>query len=415
MQRQDQRPGIAHVVAGRHRDRVAHPVGRRLWKDEPLDVRGLGRKRGNRRDKEACGQARAWIHRHWKPWDYSQNRESMAEAPPYAAWERRSRRWAIAFAALTLLVSGLVALALIETGRPAGPTWLLTFVPPLGVYVWQTAKIRSRRAILHEPFPREWEAVLQRDVVFFRALDADGQRRFRRDLQVFVGEKRITGIRVPLDDTTRVLAAASAVIPIFGFPDWEWDQISEVLVYPTRFDGDFEFGDQQGKNILGMVGTGSLNRVMILSKPDLVRGFRNATDKRNVGVHEFAHLVDKSDGRIDGIPGVGLERDAVEPWIDLVRRKMAEIDDGRSDINRYALTNEAEFFAVTSEYFFERPGTMRRKHPELYATMERVFGQDLKTRAKAIRRELKRGRVKFGRNSPCPCGSGKKFKKCCRQ
>ncbi|HAK56731.1 MAG TPA: hypothetical protein DCP38_14785 [Acidobacteria bacterium] len=58
---------------------------------------------------------------------------------------------------------------------------------------------------------------------------------------------------------------------------------------------------------------------------------------------------------------------------------------------------------------------MRRKHPELYATMERVFGQDLKTRAKAIRRELKRGRVKFGRNSPCPCGSGKKFKKCCRQ
>ncbi|RLE25810.1 MAG: hypothetical protein DRJ61_05385 [Acidobacteria bacterium] len=53
-----------------------------------------------------------------------------------------------------------------------------------------------------------------------------------------------------------------------------------------------------------MVGTGALNRLMILSKPDLLAGFHNSTDKRNVGVHEFAHLVDKSDGTIDGLPGV---------------------------------------------------------------------------------------------------------------
>ena len=60
--------------------------------------------------------------------------------------------------------------------------------------------------------------------------------------------------------------------------------------------------------------------------------------------------------RIDGVPEVGLDRQAIRPWIDLMRRKMTEIEAGRSDINRYALTNKAEFFAVTSEYFFERPG-----------------------------------------------------------
>ena len=53
--------------------------------------------------------------------------------------------------------------------------------------------------------------------------------------------------------------------------------------------------------------------------------------------------------------------------IELVRLKMAEIASGDSDIDRYALTNEAEFFAVASEYFFERPGVMERKHPEPYA------------------------------------------------
>jgi hypothetical protein len=333
----------------------------------------------------------------------------------FAAWERRTRLWAIVFAGLTLALSLLAAWVVIRTGRPAGTTLVLALAPAFAVYAWQTAPIRRRHAILSEPFPAEWEAVLQRDVVFFRVLDPAEQQRFRRQLQVFLGEKRITGIRVQLDSTTRVLAAASAIIPIFGFPDWEWRQISEILVYPNRFDDEFGFGDRVDHNILGMVGTGSLNRLMILSKPDLINGFRNATDKRNVGVHEFAHLVDKTDGVIDGVPGVGLDSEAVGPWVDLVRRKMAEIESGKSDINRYALTNESEFFAVTSEYFFERPGVMARKHPELFAALEGVFSQDLRTRIGAWRQELKGGRRKFGRNSPCPCGSGRKFKKCCLQ
>ncbi|MDH3627335.1 MAG: zinc-dependent peptidase [Acidobacteriota bacterium] len=280
------------------------------------------------------------------------------------------------------------------------------------IVVWATRKSRRRKAILAQPFPAEWEAVLQQEVVFYRILNEDERVRFRRDLQVFIGETRITGIKTQIDTTTEVLVAASAVIPIFGFPEWEWDQISEVLVYPGRFDENFDFGPGSASTTLGMVGTGYLNRTMILSKPDLIQGFRNAGDKRNVGLHEFAHLVDKSDGVIDGLPA-GIDKQAIGPWVDLVRRKMLEIREGDSDINSYALTNEAEFFAVTTEYFFERPGIMERKHPELYAMLAEVFRQDLRTRAAAMRNEIKRGRPTFGRNSPCPCGSGVKYKKCC--
>lgn len=346
--------------------------------------------------------------------DTSSTGEPTGTTGLFSAWERSTRRWALVCAAATLAVSALLAAALVRSGQPTGPTLVLALAPAVGVYVWQTRVVRRRRSILREPFPAEWEAVLQRDVVFFRVLAPEAQQRFRRQLQVFLGEKRISGIRVEIDATTRVLVAASAIIPIFGFPEWEWNQISEVLVYPSRFDGEFQFGDKQGQNILGMVGTGSLNRLMILSKPDVITGFQNAADKRNVGIHEFAHLIDKTDGVIDGVPGVGLDRQAVEPWIDLVRRKMDEIEKGDSDINRYALTNEAEFFAVTSEYFFERPGLMKNKHPVLYAALERVFNQDLGTRSADLRRELTRVRPKFGRNSPCPCGSGRKFKKCCQ-
>ena len=162
-----------------------------------------------------------------------------------------------------------------------------------------------------------------------------------------------------------------------------------------------------------MVGTGGMNRLMILSKPDLIERVPERGRQAQRGVHEFAHLVDKTDGAIDGVPGVGLERGAVEPWIDLMRRKMAEIDAGNSDIDRYALTNEAEFFAVTAEYFFERPGVMQRKHPALYAALARVFNQEPKRPRRGDPARPRAGRPSFGRNSPCPCGSGLKFKKCC--
>ena len=336
-----------------------------------------------------------------------------APSDPFSTWEHRTRLWALVFATLTLPLSMLCALVAIRAGRPVEVSLALALIPVFGVYAWRTGKIRRRRKVLSKPFPSEWEMVLQREIAFFRVLDPVAQQRFRLQVQVFLGEKRITGIKVQVDEMTRVLVAASAIIPIFGFPDWEWDQINEVLVYPTRFDEQFQFGNQKGHDILGMVGTGTLNRLMIISKPDLINGFRNPTDKRNVSIHEFAHLVDKTDGVIDGVPEVGLNRQAIGPWIDLVRRKMAEIEAGKSDIDRYALTNEAEFFAVTSEYFFERPGMMQRKHPRLYSALERVFNQDLRTRAVALQRELKRGQPKFGRNSICPCGSGRKFKKCC--
>lgn len=328
--------------------------------------------------------------------------------------ERHATIMAVVSAVLVLVSGILVMVGFRPTGGPGLTIILATIAGAWLAWSRSLGKVRRRKKILAAPFPVEWEMVLQQDVAFFRALSAAEKLRFRSELKIFLGEKMITGIRTTVDTRTRVLVGASAIIPIFGFPQWEWDQINEVLVYPTRFDQDFSLGGDGGnQNILGMVGTGAMNRIMILVKPDLIQGFKNASDKRNVGVHEFAHLVDKSDGVIDGLPGVGLSREVTGPWVELVRRKMQEISDRESDINDYALTNEAEFFSVVSEYFFERPDLMERKHPELFSMLQKVFRQDLKSRLQDIRREMSTGQKKFGRNSPCPCGSGLKYKKCC--
>lgn len=324
------------------------------------------------------------------------------------AWERGARRFAVVAAVAVAIAVG-AALAATEVhlivapaaaALLAGATWWLL-----------TRRVRLRDRIRRTPFPVEWEAVLQSEVAFYRMLADEGRARFRRDLQLFLGETRVTGVGFELDETTRVLAGAGAVMLVFGYPEWEWHQISEVLIYPSRFGRDFEM--EAGSRTLGMVGTGAMNRIMILSRPDLLAGFRNPEDRKNVALHEFAHLVDKSDGTIDGVPELGLDRRSLGPWTELVRRKMEEMRRGDSDIDPYGLTNEAEFFAVATEYFFERPDIMRRKHPELFEALERIFRQDLGKRSEALLDAMRMRPGKLRRNAPCPCGSGKKYKKCC--
>jgi Mlc titration factor MtfA (ptsG expression regulator) len=90
-------------------------------------------------------------------------------------------------------------------------------------------------------------------------------------------------------------------------------------------------------------------------------------------------------------------------------RLQAEAPDERRVLRRYGATNPVEFFAVATESFFEKPRQMKEKTPELYAELCRFYGSDpVATFGTAPDRP-----DKIGRNDPCPCGSGKKYKKCC--
>jgi MtfA peptidase len=250
----------------------------------------------------------------------------------------------------------------------------------LWLYRFLTRQIRQRTLIRQAPFPVAWESILEQEVPFYQTLSPADQARFREEVHIFLREKRITGINTSVDDTVRILVAASAIIPIFGFPGWEWEHIREILIYPTSFDEDYQMGEAKEHAISGMVGSGAMNRMMILSKPDLLQGFRGHSDQHNVGIHEFAHLLDKSDGTVDGVPEILLPGRAIKPWLNLIQAEMDKIRHGHSDINPYGLTNEAEFFAVAAEYFFENPVRMKQKHPELYTMLQQIFHQDPQSR-----------------------------------
>ncbi len=257
-----------------------------------------------------------------------------------------------------------------------------------------------------KPFSASWRKILFENILFYNNLNADEKNLFEYKVHEFLINVRITGVETEVNEYDRVLVAASAIIPIFAFPNWQYFNLNEVLLYPGLFNQEFKTSGEE-RSIAGMVGTGYMEGKMVLSKKALHHGFRNETDKKNTAIHEFVHLIDKADGNIDGIPSLLLEKQYAIPWIDLIKKKIDEIYDGQSDINPYGATNKTEFFAVISEYFFERPKLLKQKHPKLYNLLERIFDQKMAGKLK------KSPGKEINRNDPCLCGSGEKYKRCC--
>jgi Mlc titration factor MtfA (ptsG expression regulator) len=280
---------------------------------------------------------------------------------------------------------------------------LLALIAVIVYLKWNTSKEKGFDA---SGFLPSWRVILTENVAFYNSLDETGKAQFEADVLDFLSRIRITGIDTTIDDTDRILVASSAVIPIFAFTNWRYTTISEVLLYPNAFNANFETAGKE-RMIMGMVGDGPMNGTMILSKQALRAGFSNDTDRHNTAIHEFIHLIDKMDGATDGIPENLLDKKYVLPWIDLIRKETELIKKRKSDINSYGATSQTEFFAVAGEYFFERPEQLKTNHPELYELMSQVFQQDMTLK------KLGDAPKRLGRNDPCACGKGKKFKNCC--
>jgi len=230
---------------------------------------------------------------------------------------------------------------------------------------------RRKEIVIPESQQEETDALLEQHVPFYQKLDKDGQQHFEARVLQFLSVTTITGVGVTPTYLDKLLVAASAIIPIYHFPAWEYRNISEVLLYGTSFNKEYQTeGDD--RNVLGMVGDGAMNGQMILSLPSLRSGFRSA-DGHNTAIHEFVHLLDKADGSVDGVPEYLLESPNIIPWVTMMHEAINKIRNADSEINPYGGTSQAEFFAVISEYFFEKPEALKRMHPDLYGMLEKMF------------------------------------------
>jgi hypothetical protein len=226
-----------------------------------------------------------------------------------------------------------------------------------------------RRAVLSPPFPEKWRAFLLERYDHYERLDPARRARFEDDVRILLAEKRITGVGIEAADEVRLLVAASAVTLSVGWPEYEWDQLTEVLLYPDDFDRDYNVGGDE------RVGEAHPWGTVILSVPALLESFEVPDDAYHVGIHEFAHLLDVSQTHFDGIP-VGLDGARAREWEAIAEKEMERLRHGRSAFDDYGAHDPVEFLGVAVEAFFEIPQVVRRRHREVYAILSEYFRQD---------------------------------------
>ncbi len=220
--------------------------------------------------------------------------------------------------------------------------------------------------------PRRAHRFLQR-VHYYQNLTPAQQEVFRKRVIDFLAQVRITpakGVKIRMLD--RIYVAAAAIIPVFHKPDWEYSNLNDVVIRSGTFSKDFK-GAPEDTNVLGMVGDGAMHRMMVISLHALRTGFEQR-GRGNTAIHEFVHLIDKTDGAVDGIPEALLPNELAGPWLQHMQAAIADIRSGKDrDINEYGGRNEAEFLAVVSEYYFQRPEYLQESHPELFEMLEQMY------------------------------------------
>lgn len=249
-------------------------------------------------------------------------------------------------------------------------------------------------------FPHQWRKILGEKIAFYQRLSPEDKGRFEYKVHMFLLNVRVIGVQTEITDTDRMLVASSAVIPIFGFPEWHYVNLHEVHIHPDRFP--IPGTDKYAR---GLIGWGSMDGLMKLSRKALFEGFFDQNDQKNVAIHEFIHIIDKQDGEVDGVLDSIMDEVDIMPWLQLMHQKTEQIKQGRSDIRDYGAVNRGEFFAVVSEYFFESPEQMKIEHPALYTALDSIFNP---------KKAPKSNKFEYTKKyDPCPCGSGRKYSRCC--
>lgn len=210
---------------------------------------------------------------------------------------------------------------------------------------------------------------LEENIAFYRKLSKEDKKIFENRLGLFLADVIVTEVDKEIPEkATCLYVGSSAIIAFWGLPYWNYGDLNEVLVYPENFDLDKTL-NKKGV-VAGMVHHGGLlNNTMILSLPALIHGFRNLTDGRNVGVHEFAHLIDKANGEINGIP-VGIDDKTRAVWLEVYK---SELSNPNFILDDYAKTNTQEFFAVSVEMYKENPERLKKQDSELFKILDDYF------------------------------------------
>jgi len=245
-------------------------------------------------------------------------------------------------------------------------------------------KKKRREELKANPLSDEYRAFVTKNVPYVKRLSDEDRHELYGHIQVFLAEKSFEGCGgLELTDEMRVTIAAQACILLLHRDTDYYPELSSILVYPHAYVAK-NTRERMGNVVLeteqARLGESWTAGTIVLAWDAVKTGASNIHDGHKVVLHEFAHQLDAEDGSMDGAPDLG-KRALYTGWAHTLGAEFGELTDllaqhRRSDLDSYAATNPAEFFAVVTETFFEKGEALKRRHPELYAALAAFYKQD---------------------------------------
>jgi len=268
----------------------------------------------------------------------------------------------------------------------------------IGVLAWLIAapawRARRRAAAMAEPLPAAAVSAIDRNVPAVRSLPPESRARLESLMAAFLAEKEFIGCNgLVVTDEMRSTIAALACLLVLG-RHGHYDALHSVLVYPTAFWVEDEVEDEAGvvsKRRRVLSGEAWESSRIILSWDDVLEAARHPGEGYNVALHEFAHYLDAEGLGLAAPPpspfppsrersaegGVRATSEWAADLADEFDALLDAVDRGQyTFLDPYATEDEAEFFAVATEDFFERPAELREAHPRLYALLQEFYALD---------------------------------------
>lgn len=261
--------------------------------------------------------------------------------------------------------------------------YLLPSIFIAGIAVWYLLKKHKqhRRAnFFSSEFPAHWDDILKSRFPLYRGMPNELKKQLQGHINVFVSEKNYYGCNgLELTDEMIVTIAAQACILILNKKTDYFPNFKTILVYPekftsmeTHYDGHIEV-----KRKTVRLGESWHRGPVIISWQDAKAGAENSSDGDNVVIHEFAHKLDEQNPDYQGLPLLN-SSSHYQRWAKVMSKEYEKLglhyQHGHKDlIDHYGASSPAEFFAVITELFFEKPDALSHKHPALYTELERFY------------------------------------------
>lgn len=258
---------------------------------------------------------------------------------------------------------------------------ILVVLVAFALYFYLTRWRKSE--LLARPFPASWQSILATRLPVYSFLSPQEQTRLQQLIKQFIADKQFYGCGgLVITDEIRVTIAAEACLLLLNKGGPIYPKLASVLVYPTGFLVEREQHQPDGTVASGehsLLGESWSNGKVILSWDDVEKGAADFTDGHNVVLHEFAHQLDAESGSTNGAPP--LRRNSYKAWASVFTENFEDLRASslrghETVMDQYGATNPAEFFAVATETFFEKPRQLHNKYPDLYDELERYYQID---------------------------------------